>query len=608
MSARQFLTPTATVFLAVLYHVVRGEIFRPGCEVPYELTPTNGDYSYLCIAGGIFQDQVRSWLFVNTTLRSTIFTNVTFQNTPGIATRFVNSSLTNVWFENCTFESYSRADPSYSSELIFDNVELNSVSFSNCSFAPSVTLSLKNFKVDGLIFEDVNVRKPMLLEDGTMKSVFFANLTTGDQNTTEENADILIKKVTAVDFTLSNSTIKGNMQLNDVYCAECTLHNSTLDKISCDTDLEGEPTSVLPSSFSTFMWNARLENLSLTSGMSCMRSRWTGLITSGFVKFGGVWNMSNSIISTFLFSNMTALNADSNTTAADNPSNSTCSKTDFSGAKMTNGVVTNSQLGCDVDFSGATLDNVQIDQLLGAPDTNFSEALFLNAGSDTVNGSCCVSFCASEGCTCNNTLLSFESDICRAAMSKSNCFPSSATLTSDSGIAVRMDALEVGDSVHVGRGMYSDVFFFGHRDASRSEAFVRISHDGSQRTLRLTAGHYLYVNGKLSAAGYVQKGDNLRGADGKDNLVVKTVSVVMAKGIFAPASLHGDLVVDGVMVSSYTDAVHPRVAHFVLAPLRALYRVGFRQFLSKLAWFDRHTVEPLARRLGLPRGPVAVTA
>jgi hypothetical protein len=50
------------------------------------------------------------------------------------------------------------------------------------------------------------------------------------------------------------------------------------------------------------------------------------------------------------------------------------------------------------------------------------------------------------------------------------------------------------------------------------------------------------------------------------------VELVRGVGLYNPQTLHGDIVVDGVRASTYTEAVDPVFAHAVLAPVRAVYR------------------------------------
>lgn len=54
--------------------------------------------------------------------------------------------------------------------------------------------------------------------------------------------------------------------------------------------------------------------------------------------------------------------------------------------------------------------------------------------------------------------------------------------------------------------------------------------------------------------------------------IEKAVSVrkVEKEGLYNPQTVHGDIVVDGIVASVYTEAVQPRVAHAMLAPMRAV--------------------------------------
>jgi hypothetical protein len=60
------------------------------------------------------------------------------------------------------------------------------------------------------------------------------------------------------------------------------------------------------------------------------------------------------------------------------------------------------------------------------------------------------------------------------------------------------------------------------------------------------------------------------GTSGRWTAVVST-TLVEATGLYNPQTIHGDIVVDGIVASTYTTAVDPQVAHGLLAPLRVLY-------------------------------------
>lgn len=158
------------------------------------------------------------------------------------------------------------------------------------------------------------------------------------------------------------------------------------------------------------------------------------------------------------------------------------------------------------------------------------------------------------------------------------CFPAGATLARPDGAAVRMDAVHAGDAVRHGHSVdaHSPIFLFTHRQATARAVFLSVSTScAATRPLELSPRHYVYANGgALTAARSLRAGDVLEGADGE--CVVKGVRRVVRTGVFAPHSLHGDLVVDGIRVSSYSQAVHPSVAHALLAPVRLAVRwAGF---------------------------------
>jgi hypothetical protein len=159
-----------------------------------------------------------------------------------------------------------------------------------------------------------------------------------------------------------------------------------------------------------------------------------------------------------------------------------------------------------------------------------------------------------------------------SSSSSSSCFPAGATVVLESGAAVRLDALAVGDRVQVGPGAHSPVFMFTHREAGGVRDFVQL-RTASGHAVAATEGHYLPVAGRgLVSAGAVAVGDVLALGSGDVSAVV-AVEAVRSTGLFNPQTLHGEIVVDGVVASTYTTAVEPSAAHAVLGPVRALYNV-----------------------------------
>lgn len=151
------------------------------------------------------------------------------------------------------------------------------------------------------------------------------------------------------------------------------------------------------------------------------------------------------------------------------------------------------------------------------------------------------------------------------------CFPADATVELESGAFVPMSQLNIGDRVKVGADEFSDVFGFTHKVADESFRFVRIEA-ASGDVMRLTALHYLYVNGEFAAASSVKAGDRIVLGSGAA-VEVAAVSTVVSTGLYNPQTVHGDIVVDGIVASTYTATVEPKAAHAILAPLRMVYNV-----------------------------------
>jgi hypothetical protein len=153
------------------------------------------------------------------------------------------------------------------------------------------------------------------------------------------------------------------------------------------------------------------------------------------------------------------------------------------------------------------------------------------------------------------------------------CFPATATVELISGKTKTMDQLVAGDQVRVGVKEFSEVYFFSTQLEETTSKFVKIATEHGP-ALSLTSGHYLYVNGhEVRQADDVKVGDVVILANGTKSPVVG-ISAEWGPGLYNPHTLHGDVVVDGILTSTYTAAVHPTLAHALLMPLRQLYSAG----------------------------------
>lgn len=161
------------------------------------------------------------------------------------------------------------------------------------------------------------------------------------------------------------------------------------------------------------------------------------------------------------------------------------------------------------------------------------------------------------------------------------CFPGVATVELVDGRSKKMADLQVGDMVRVSHDSYSPVFMFTHRLTSvMYRHFVQL-RTASGHDVTLTPSHYLYIMTakndakQLVTAGSVKVGDLLILNNDQTSNVVAVNPDVTLQGLYNPQTMHGDIVVNDIIASTYTKSVQVNTAHALLSPLRMLYeRIG----------------------------------
>lgn len=235
------------------------------------------------------------------------------------------------------------------------------------------------------------------------------------------------------------------------------------------------------------------------------------------------------------------------------------------------GVKDCSGTGTDFGAANGVCDNHEIAFNLPIPDHPDISATFTIKlaflGDCAVSGANTNSFQAAE-----TAMSKAMPSTLKKSSSSSTCFPASASAKMADGTTKLFSALQVGDSILTGKSQFSEVHMFSHHYPEAVNPFVQLT-TAAGHELRLTAGHFLYVNGSLVKAGSVRVGDALEDAAGAPVVVVKTATV-KDTGLYNPHTMDGDVVVNGIRTSTYTDAIHPTMAHALLAPIRALYSMG----------------------------------
>ncbi|CDF36324.1 unnamed protein product [Chondrus crispus] len=102
------------------------------------------------------------------------------------------------------------------------------------------------------------------------------------------------------------------------------------------------------------------------------------------------------------------------------------------------------------------------------------------------------------------------------------CFGAEAMVQVAGGKRKRMDEVKVGDVVHVGHGVYSEVFLFTHRSDVHVAMFVNLHT--KKGTLSATEGHFVHSSRGVVPAETLQVGDLIPTDQGKWERVVEISS------------------------------------------------------------------------------------
>ena len=131
------------------------------------------------------------------------------------------------------------------------------------------------------------------------------------------------------------------------------------------------------------------------------------------------------------------------------------------------------------------------------------------------------------------------------------CFSGDSEVEVENKGSVKMSDLAIGDYVKVVDNKYEPVYSFGHKNDESSAEFLQIVTKGNRRPLELSKDHMVVIEGgRHVPASLVKRGDNLVTADG-DLVVVKTIRTVMRKGIYAPFTASGSIIVNDIAASNY---------------------------------------------------------
>ena len=162
------------------------------------------------------------------------------------------------------------------------------------------------------------------------------------------------------------------------------------------------------------------------------------------------------------------------------------------------------------------------------------------------------------------------------------CYPGSAILIDKHGRKRQMQSLQIGEEVQVisnNEVRTEPVITFIHRQPEVMQEFLKITTK-KNKVLKITEDHLLFVEkrGQETAipARDVKVGDtvHLRGKHGVEKDTVQGISTVYEKGVYAPVTLSGTILVNDVHTSCYFDVLSHEWSHRAMGVARAVHYVS----------------------------------
>ncbi|XP_071114327.1 uncharacterized protein [Haliotis cracherodii] len=173
------------------------------------------------------------------------------------------------------------------------------------------------------------------------------------------------------------------------------------------------------------------------------------------------------------------------------------------------------------------------------------------------------------------------------------CFPQNAEVVSHTNGTILMKDIQIGEQLMSvssnGEITYSPVFLFGHANSNVTSEFINIIT--RQVSIKLSPDHHIYSkydNQIVTVPSrQITRGNVIFRLDSNNNRLVEDevtdICFCIEKGLYAPFTMSGTLVVEGVLASCYVDCVPPNWAHPLLWPVRLMYRMS----PSFLAWISK---------------------
>lgn len=644
------------VLFSILLQIAISEIDFPHCDGPIDLggNEEQGKIHGACVKNHNFHDEHHAWILTSTKIKDTNFTSCTFQNIGRTIQSFWGTTWENVIFRDTVFTTAAAGPISPTSKssfispslTLFHNVSFRNVEFINCTFHKGVDIVFLEFSFIQVSFQQCTFLGAFYALRGMVRDLAIRESTFGPISTTMAtnssstvNASVghqgdfyfAFVRMSDIDLRLNEGTM-NELAFGSATIDGFQLSYSSLGRIQCEVPIDSIVQLDIPyqcdansrkigcadTMYVANINDTLIRNVTFHDGIYCNRLTADELLVRN-VTIQNKLDLSNSFVIDLTLDNIFPFNSSQ-------PSNVSLAGSTIKRERIANIYTTNISLS-DTTFTDAILFlNVRISD----DNVDVRNALFVQ---ERIGGECCSTVCETRRCVCgmsHEPIWCPQANVTTRSAKYASCFPADGYLWTedDSGktFQTRMDSVTVGMRAAGLRTAATDniadkklgkVFFFGHKDGRGTDVFVSL-HIIVQREqfsvnasmyemipfstrVRLSRGHLIPIVGRgYIVARAVKLGDQLMTIWGPG--YVTGIEEVWGVGLFSPVTTSGDMIVDGVLVSCFTEAVDHITATALLAPLRWMLQIpgiAAERRLAHVTWLHHTSQAHLADALKL---------
>eukprot|EP00546_Thalassionema_frauenfeldii_P004699 CAMPEP_0178923094 /NCGR_PEP_ID=MMETSP0786-20121207/16525_1 /TAXON_ID=186022 /ORGANISM="Thalassionema frauenfeldii, Strain CCMP 1798" /LENGTH=1178 /DNA_ID=CAMNT_0020597545 /DNA_START=131 /DNA_END=3664 /DNA_ORIENTATION=- len=158
------------------------------------------------------------------------------------------------------------------------------------------------------------------------------------------------------------------------------------------------------------------------------------------------------------------------------------------------------------------------------------------------------------------------------------CFSGDSIVELESGKQIQMKDVQIGDAVLTKDGTYETIYSFGHVNPTQLANFVQLQTKST--TVELTNDHMVWV---MDEQQYIPASSVIVGQVLSNGEEIMKRRVVQRRGVYAPFTSSGTIVVDDVLCSTYI-TMQPGSAYLQIGPYTTPFSWHWLEWMEEQLW------------------------